>query len=99
MRGERLSLRVQRGNFTAFPWAFSPRTCSVGKAGIHPGSGSATARWTPACAGDARILWVSALWRVGVGIVGPSEEVAAAGLVCPIFPGAPSLGRIGAVAP
>src|SRR6266704_186591 len=22
-------------NITAFPWAFSPRTCSVGKAGIH----------------------------------------------------------------
>src|SRR6266567_9167077 len=41
----------------------------------------------------------SALWRVGVGVVGSGQQMAAAGLVRPIFPGAPGLGRIRAVAP
>jgi hypothetical protein len=41
----------------------------------------------------------SAFWRVRVPAVGPGQQVAATGLVRPIFPGAPSLDRIGAVAP
>ena len=40
----------------------------------------------------------SAFWRVRMP-VGPGQQVAAAGLVRPIFPGAPGLDRIGAVAP
>src|SRR5271165_1120726 len=39
------------------------------------------------------------LWRVRALAVGPRQQVAAAGLVRPIFPGAPGLDRIGAVAP
>ena len=35
----------------------------------------------------------------GAHAVGPGQQVAAAGLVRPIFPGAPGLDRIGAVAP
>src|SRR5713101_848735 len=31
-------------------------------------------------------------------VLGPRQEVAAAGLVCPVLPGAPGLGRIRAVA-
>src|SRR5438477_13103372 len=41
----------------------------------------------------------SAFWRVRVPAVGPGQQVVAAGLVRPIFPGAPRLARIGAVAP
>jgi hypothetical protein len=40
----------------------------------------------------------SAFWRVHMPAVGPGQQVAAAGLVRPIFPGAPGLDRIGAVA-
>src|ERR1700732_1563613 len=38
-------------------------------------------------------------WRVRMPAVGPGQQVAAAGLVRPIFPGAPGLDGIGAVAP
>src|SRR5215469_14387048 len=37
----------------AVPWAFSPRTRSVGKAGTYLSAARATERWTPAAAGEA----------------------------------------------
>jgi len=40
----------------------------------------------------------SAFWRVRVPTLEPDQQVAVAGLVRPIFPGAPDLDRIGAVA-
>ena len=37
----------------AVPWAFSPRTSSVGKAGTHRSAAPAAENWTPAFAGEA----------------------------------------------
>jgi len=33
------------------PWAFSPRICSVAKAGIHPSASETVEEWIPAFAG------------------------------------------------
>ena len=44
-------------------------------------------------------LGLRRLGTARVAVIGPGQQVAAAGLVRPIFPGAPGLDRVGAVAP
>src|ERR1700674_2945864 len=63
-----------------------------------------TRRWSAHSAKSAmaptgyRPFCGSAFWRARLPAIGPGQQVTAAGLVCPIFPGAPSLDRIRAVA-